>query len=87
MLPFLIIAGLYFLASSGALPPGSGPNDVAEEIGNLVGYNPDKDKLGPISKIPDNNSSVFLSLVTFAFIGGLVQTEKKMSSKKINFSD
>ena len=87
MLPFLIIAGLYFLASTGALPPGSGPNDVAEEIGNLVGYNPDKDKLGPISKIPDNNSSVFLSLVTFAFIGGLVQTEKKMSSKKINFSD
>ena len=32
MLPFLIIAGLYFLASTGALPPGSGPNDVAEEI-------------------------------------------------------
>jgi hypothetical protein len=87
MLPFLIIAGLYFLASTGALPPGSGPNDVAEEIGNLVGYNPDKDTLGPISKIPDNNSSVFLSLVTFAFIGGLVQTEKKMSNKKINFSD
>ena len=82
MLPFLIIAGLYFLASTGALPPGSGPNDVAEEIGNLMGYNPDKDTLGPISKIPDSNSSVFLSLVTFAFIGGLVQTEKKMSSKK-----
>ena len=84
MLPFLIIAGLYFLASTGALPPGSGPNDVAEEIGNLMGYNPDN-TLGPISKIPDSKSSVFLSLLTFAFIGGLVQTEKK--SKKINFSD
>ena len=87
MLPFLIIAGLYFLASTGALPPGSGPNDVAEEIGNLVGYNPNKSTLGPISKIPDSNSSVFLSLVTFAFIGGLVQTENRISAKKINFSD
>ena len=87
MLPFLIIAGLYFMASTGALPPGSGPNDVAEEIGNLVGYNPNEDTLGPISKIPDSNSSVFLSLVTFAFIGGLVQTENRISGKKINFSD
>ena len=87
MLPFLIIAGLYFLASTGALPPGSGPNDVADEIGNLVGYNPSEDTLGPISKIPDSNSSVFLSLVTFAFIGGLVQTENRISAKKINLSD
>ena len=87
MLPFLIIAGLYFLASSGALPPGSGPNDVAYEIGNLVGYNPSEDNLGPISKIPDSNSSVFLSLVTFAFIGGLVQTENRISTNKINISD
>ena len=87
MLPFLIIAGLYFMASTGALPPGSGPNDVAEEIGNLIGYNPNEDTLGPISKIPDSNSSVFLSLVTFAFIGGLVQTESRISDKKINFSD
>ena len=76
MLPFLIIAGLYFLASTGALPPGSGPNDVAEEVGDLMGHNPDKDNLGPISKMPDSNSSVFISVVTFAFIGGLVQTEK-----------
>ena len=87
MLPFLIIAGLYFLASTGALPPGSGPNDVADEIGNLVGYNPSEDTLGPISKIPDSNSSVFLSLVTFAFIGGLVQTENRISTNKINISD
>ena len=87
MLPFLIIAGLYFMASAGALPPGSGPNDVAEEIGNLVGYNPNEDALGPISKIPDSNSSVFLSLVTFAFIGGLFQTENRITGKKINFSD
>ena len=87
MLPFLIIAGLYFLASSGALPPGSGPNDVADEIGNLVGYNPSEDTLGPISKIPDSNSSVFLSLLTFAFIGGLVQTENRISTNKINIGD
>ena len=76
MLPFLIIAGLYFLASTGALPPGSGPNDVAEEVGDLLGHNPSQDNLGPISKMPDSNSSVFISVVTFAFIGGLVQTEK-----------
>jgi hypothetical protein len=76
MLPFLIIAGLYFLASTGALPPGSGPNDVAEEVGDLLGHNPSEDNLGPISKMPDSNSSVFISVVTFAFIGGLVQTEK-----------
>ena len=76
MLPFLIIAGLYFLASTGALPPGSGPNDVAEEVGDLLGHNPSEDNLGPISKMPDSNSSVFISVVTFAFIGGLLQTEK-----------
>ncbi len=76
MLPFLIIAGLYFLASAGALPPGSGPNDVAEEVSDLIGHNPSEDNLGPISKMPDSNSSVFISVVTFAFIGGLLQTEK-----------
>ena len=84
MLPFLIIAGLYFLASTGALPPGSGPNDVAEEIGDLIGHNPSKDNLGPISKMPDSNSSVFISVVTFAFIGGLVQTEKDNRPERKN---
>ena len=84
MLPFLIIAGLYFLASTGALPPGSGPNDVAEEVGDLLGHNPSEDNLGPISKMPDSNSSVFISVVTFAFIGGLLQTEKRHSGKNIN---
>ena len=85
MLPFLIIAGLYFLASTGALPPGSGPNDVAEEVGNLIGHNPSKDTLGPISKMPDSNSSVFISVVTFAFIGGLVQTENNINDQKTKF--
>ena len=84
MLPFLIIAGLYFLASTGALPPGSGPNDVAEEIGSLLGHNPSEDNLGPISKMPDSNSSVFISVVTFAFIGGLVQTEKNNRPERKN---
>ena len=84
MLPFLIIAGLYFLASTGALPPGSGPNDVAEEIGDLIGHNPGEGNLGPISKMPDSNSSVFISVVTFAFIGGLVQTEKDNRPERKN---
>ncbi len=84
MLPFLIIAGLYFLASTGALPPGSGPNDVAEEVGDLLGHNPGEDNLGPISKMPDSNSSVFISVVTFAFIGGLVQTEKDNRPERKN---
>lgn len=82
MLPFLIIGGLYFLATAGALPPGSGPNDVAEEIGSLIGHNPDEGSLGPISEMPDSNSSVFVSVVTFAFIGGLVQTEKNGTLEK-----
>ena len=75
MLPFLIIAVLYSLASFGALPPGSGPNDVATEISDKLNHNPEKDLLGPISKMPDSNSSVFVSVVTFAFIGGLVNIE------------
>jgi len=75
MLPFLIIAALYFLASFGALPPGSGPNDVATEISGMLNHSPDKNLLGPISKMPDSNSSVFVSVVTFSFIGGLVNIE------------
>ena len=75
MLPFLIIAALYFLASFGALPPGSGPNDVATEISEMLNHSPDKKLLRPISKMPDGNSSVFVSVVTFSFIGGLVNIE------------
>jgi len=81
MLPFLIIATAYLLASSGALPPGSGPNDIAEKIGEMLGHNPDKSALGPISKMPDSNSSVFISVVTFAFIGGLINIENKAKKK------
>ena len=76
MLPFLIIATISVIVSIGALPPGSGPNDLSENIGDFLGYSPNKNSLGPISKMPDSNSSVFLSVVTFAFIGGLVETEK-----------
>ncbi|RZD34293.1 MAG: hypothetical protein CXT75_10130, partial [Methanobacteriota archaeon] len=75
MLPFLIIAAFYFLVSFGALPPGSGPNDVASEISEILNQNPDENLIGPISKMPDSNSSVFVSVVTFAFIGGLVNIE------------
>lgn len=82
MLPFLVIAMVYLLASSGALPPGSGPNDIADKIGEILGHDPDKSALGPISKMPDSNSSVFISVVTFAFIGGLVNIENK-SKKRI----
>ena len=80
MLPFLIIATLYFLAASGALPPGSGPNDVATEINDFMNNEIDESALGPISKMPDSNSSVFISVVTFAFIGGLVQSEEKLNN-------
>jgi len=80
MLPFLIIATLYFLAASGALPPGSGPNDVATEINDFMNNDIDESALGPISKMPDSNSSVFISVVTFAFIGGLVQSEEKLNN-------
>jgi hypothetical protein len=75
MLPFLIIAAFYFLVSFGALPPGSGPNDVASEISEILNHSPDENLIGPISKMPDSNSSVFVSVVTFAFIGGLVNIE------------
>ena len=77
MLPFLIIASISVMASIGALPPGSGPNDLSETISDHLGYNPDGNLLGPISKMPDSNSSVFLSLVAFGFIGGLVEIDKK----------
>ena len=80
MLPFLIIATLYFLAANGALPPGSGPNDVATEINDFMNNDIDDSALGPISKLPDSNSSVFISVVTFAFIGGLVQSEEKLKN-------
>ncbi len=84
MLPFLIIAAIYFLASSGALPPGSGPNDVATEIGEMINFNTDKNALGPISKMPDSTSSVFVSVVTFAFMGGLANIDKKRPTSNKN---
>ena len=77
MLPFILIATISFLATSGALPPGSGPNDVATEISEIMGHEPSNDALGPISKMPDNTSSVFISVVTFAFIGGLYNIDQK----------
>ena len=84
MLPFLIIATFYFLAASGALPPGSGPNDVANEINDVLNNDIDDSALGPISKMPDSNSSVFISVVTFAFIGGLLQSEERLKNSLKN---
>ncbi len=77
MLPFLVIASVSMMGNVGALPPGSGPNDLSEGIAEKIGYSPDDNILGPISKMPDSNSSVFLSLVAFGFIGGLVELERK----------
>ncbi|MDC0161275.1 7TM-DISM domain-containing protein [Marine Group III euryarchaeote] len=77
MLPFLIIASISMMGSIGALPPGSGPNDLSDSASNFLGYNPDSEILGPLSKMPDSNSSVFLSLVAFGFIGGLVEIDHK----------
>ena len=76
MLPFILIATISFLATSGALPPGSGPNDVATEISEIMGHETGNDALGPISKMPDSTSSVFVSVVTFAFIGGLYNIDQ-----------
>jgi hypothetical protein len=84
MLPFLVIATAYLLASSGALPPGSGPNDIADKIGEMLGHDPEKSALGPISKMPDSNSSVFISVVTFSFIGGLINVESKSKKRLRN---
>ena len=84
MLPFLLIAVLYFLASTGALPPGSGPNDVSNEINKILDNDIDESALGPISRMPDSNSAVFVSVVTFAFIGGLIQSEEKLKKKSKN---
>ncbi|MBP05743.1 MAG: hypothetical protein CL728_03225 [Chloroflexi bacterium] len=77
MLPFLIIASISVMGSVGALPPGSGPNDLSDGISDFLGYNPGDEVLGPLSKMPDSNSSVFLSLVAFGFIGGLVEIDRK----------
>ena len=77
MLPFLIIASISVMGSIGALPPGSGPNDLSDSISDFLGYNPGDEVLGPLSKMPDSNSSVFLSLVAFGFIGGLVEIDHK----------
>ena len=40
MLPFLIIATISIIVSIGALPPGSGPNDLSENVGDFLGYTP-----------------------------------------------
>ena len=77
MLPFILIATISLLATSGALPPGSGPNDVAVEISEIMGHESGENALGPISKMPDSTSSVFISVVTFAFIGGLYNIDRK----------
>ena len=60
MFPFILIATISLLATSGALPPGSGPNDVAVEISEIMGHEPGKDALGPISKKADSNCSVII---------------------------
>ena len=77
MLPFLIIASISIMGSVGALPPGSGPNELSDHMVEFLGYDNDESLLGPISKMPDSNSSVFISLVAFGFIGGLVEVERK----------
>ena len=56
---------------------------VATEIGELIEHSPADDSLGPISKMPDSTSSVFISVVTFAFIGGLANIDNN-NNKKIS---
>ena len=46
----------------------------------MINFNTDKNALGPISKMPDTTSSVFVSVVTFAFMGGLANIDKKKTN-------
>ena len=49
----------------------------ARQMYNTANFNTNKNALGPISKMPDSTSSVFVSVVTFAFMGGLATIDKK----------
>ena len=77
MLPFLLIAAIAGLASAGGLPPGAGPQDLGAALGEWLDYSPGGRALGPLSQLPDSGSAVFITVVVFAFVGGLSEAARR----------
>ncbi len=77
MLPFLLVAAIAGLASAGGLPPGAGPQDLGAALGEWLDYSPGGRALGPLSQLPDSGSAVFITVVVFAFVGGLSEAARR----------
>ena len=77
MLPFLLVAAIMGLANVGGLPPGAGPQDLGAALGEWLDYSPGGGALGPLSQLPDSGSAVFITVVVFAFVGGLSEAARR----------
>ena len=77
MLPFLLVAAIGGLADAGGLPPVTGPQDLGATIGEWLDYSPGEGALGPLSQLPDSGSAVFVTVVIFAFVGGLSEAARR----------
>jgi hypothetical protein len=77
MLPFLLVAAIAGLASVGGLPPGAGPQDLGAALGEWLDYSPGGGALGPLSQLPNSGSAIFITVVVFAFVGGLSETARR----------
>ncbi len=77
MLPFLLVAAIAGLASVGGLPPGAGPQYLGAALGDWLDYSPGGGALGLLSQLPDSGSAVFITVVVFAFVGGLSEAARR----------
>jgi|TARA_Y100000310_G_scaffold225968_1_gene228041 hypothetical protein len=77
MLPFLLVAAVAGLASAGGLPPGAGPQDLGAALGEWLDYTPGGGALGVLAQLPDSGSAVFITVVVFAFVGGLSEAARR----------
>lgn len=77
MLPFLLVAAIAGLASAGGLPPGAGPQDLGVALGKWLDYTPGGGALGVLAQLPDSGSAVFITVVVFAFVGGLSEAARR----------